>query len=122
MSVVESGCPMSRRRLLGTLGAGAAGALLAPAGAKAAGSPPPPAPQINTAVRSDRFGRLFDLKPVDHALHLAAGLPRCRAWFDPGEGHFFFRRRVREILAQLAGPVSAEDWTAQRAGLNRLTA
>ena len=40
--------------------------------------------------------------PSDHALHLVAGLPRCRAWFDPGEGHFFFRRRVREILAQLA--------------------
>src|SRR5262245_60446759 len=33
--------------------------------------------------------------PADHALHLVAGLPRCRAWFDPGEGHFFFRRRVR---------------------------
>ncbi len=41
--------------------------------------------------------------PADHALHLVAGLPRCRAWFDPGEGHFFFRRRVRDVLAQLVG-------------------
>jgi pimeloyl-ACP methyl ester carboxylesterase len=40
--------------------------------------------------------------PSDHALHLVAGLPNCRAWFDPAEGHFFFRRRVREILAELA--------------------
>jgi pimeloyl-ACP methyl ester carboxylesterase len=55
--------------------------------------------------------------PADHALHLVAGLPHCRAWFDPGEGHFFFRRRVREILAQLAGPVSAEDWNSRRADL-----
>jgi hypothetical protein len=55
--------------------------------------------------------------PADHALHLVAGLPHCRAWFDPGEGHFFFRRRVREILAQLAGPVSAEDWRSQRSDL-----
>lgn len=43
------------------------------------------------------------LVPADHALHLVAGLPRCRAWFDPGEGHFFFRRRARDILAALAG-------------------
>ncbi|WP_053227807.1 alpha/beta fold hydrolase [Solirubrobacter soli] len=40
--------------------------------------------------------------PSDHALHLVASLPRCRAWFDPGEGHFFFRRRVREILGELS--------------------
>ncbi len=46
--------------------------------------------------------------PADHALHLVAGLPRCRAWFDPGEGHFFFRRRAGEILSQLvAGPALA---------------
>jgi pimeloyl-ACP methyl ester carboxylesterase len=49
--------------------------------------------------------------PSDHALHLVAGLPRCRAWFDPGEGHFFFRRRVREILGELSAsgrrPVSS---------------
>ncbi|MBE2314915.1 alpha/beta fold hydrolase [Solirubrobacter sp. CPCC 204708] len=45
--------------------------------------------------------------PADHALHLVASLPRCRAWFDPGEGHFFFRRRARDILATLCGDTLA---------------
>ncbi len=39
--------------------------------------------------------------PVEHALQLVAALPRCRAWLNPGEGHFFFRRRVRDILGAL---------------------
>ncbi|MDA0182957.1 alpha/beta hydrolase [Solirubrobacter phytolaccae] len=43
------------------------------------------------------------LVPADHALHLVASLPRCRAWFDPAEGHFFFRRRAHDILAVLCG-------------------
>jgi pimeloyl-ACP methyl ester carboxylesterase len=42
------------------------------------------------------------LVPVEHALQLVAALPRCRVFLDPGEGHFFFRRRVREILATVA--------------------
>jgi pimeloyl-ACP methyl ester carboxylesterase len=42
--------------------------------------------------------------PAEHALQLVAGLPRCRAWLDPGEGHFFFRRRVRDILGALVEP------------------
>jgi pimeloyl-ACP methyl ester carboxylesterase len=53
--------------------------------------------------------------PADHALHLVAGLPHCRAWFDPAEGHFFFRRRVREILAQLTPLAGPEDWRSRRA-------
>jgi pimeloyl-ACP methyl ester carboxylesterase len=40
---------------------------------------------------------------VDHALALAATLPRCEVFFDPDEGHHFFRRRLREILATLVG-------------------
>jgi pimeloyl-ACP methyl ester carboxylesterase len=40
--------------------------------------------------------------PVEHALQLVAALPNCRAWFNPGEGHFFFRRKVREILGALS--------------------
>src|SRR3954467_8961291 len=53
-----SGCPMNRRRLLGLAGAGVAGAVLSsPRSADA------DIPAINTAVRSDRFGRLFDLEP-----------------------------------------------------------
>src|SRR4051812_394544 len=60
---IESGCPMSRRRLFGVLGAGAASTVaagaFAPAQARAT---------INTAVRPDRFGRLFDdLEPFAEA-------------------------------------------------------
>jgi pimeloyl-ACP methyl ester carboxylesterase len=40
---------------------------------------------------------------VDHALELAATLPRCEVFFDPDEGHHFFRRRFAEILARLVG-------------------
>jgi pimeloyl-ACP methyl ester carboxylesterase len=43
------------------------------------------------------------LVPIEHALQLAVALPRCRAFFDPGEGHHFFRRRLAEILAVLVG-------------------
>ena len=28
---------------------------------------------------------------------------RCRVFFDPDEGHHFFRRRLREILGVLVG-------------------
>ena len=41
------------------------------------------------------------LVPVEHALQLAVTLPRCRMFFDPDEGHHFFRRRLRGILAML---------------------
>jgi pimeloyl-ACP methyl ester carboxylesterase len=43
------------------------------------------------------------LVPIDHALALASTLPRCRAFFDPEEGHHFFRRRLASILAVLIG-------------------
>jgi pimeloyl-ACP methyl ester carboxylesterase len=39
--------------------------------------------------------------PVEHARALAAALPRCRARFDAQDGHFFFRRRVAEVLGAL---------------------
>ena len=41
------------------------------------------------------------LVPIEHAWQLAAALPRCRAAFDPDDGHFFFRRRTPEILERL---------------------
>jgi pimeloyl-ACP methyl ester carboxylesterase len=41
------------------------------------------------------------LVPVEHALQLAVTLPRCRMFFDPDEGHHFFRRRLGRILAML---------------------
>ena len=62
-----SGCPMSRRRMLGMAGATAAGAMLsAPKGALAAFGGYD-VPEINTAVRPDRFGRLFDIEPFAQA-------------------------------------------------------
>jgi len=45
---------------------------------------------------------------VDHALALAAELPRCEVFFDPDEGHHFFRRRLGEILARLVGVRGAQ--------------
>ena len=42
------------------------------------------------------------LVPVDAAIALAAGLPDARTAIDPGEGHFFYRRRLREVLGALA--------------------
>jgi pimeloyl-ACP methyl ester carboxylesterase len=44
------------------------------------------------------------LVPVEHALQLAASLPRCRIFVDPDEGHHFFRRRLKEILSVLLRP------------------
>jgi pimeloyl-ACP methyl ester carboxylesterase len=41
------------------------------------------------------------LVPIEHALQLAISLPRCRVFFDPDEGHHFFRARLRTILATL---------------------
>jgi pimeloyl-ACP methyl ester carboxylesterase len=43
--------------------------------------------------------------PVEHARALAAALPRCRATFDAYDGHFFFRRRLNEVLGALAAAV-----------------
>ena len=41
------------------------------------------------------------LVPVDQALHLAAELPRVQTALHPDEGHFFYARRLREILGDL---------------------
>jgi pimeloyl-ACP methyl ester carboxylesterase len=43
--------------------------------------------------------------PVEHARALAAALPRCRATFDAQDGHFFFRRRLNEVLGALVAAV-----------------
>jgi pimeloyl-ACP methyl ester carboxylesterase len=45
------------------------------------------------------------LVPVEHALQLAVTLPDCRVFLDPEEGHHFFRRRLRSILAALVQDV-----------------
>ncbi|MGD0198693.1 MAG: alpha/beta hydrolase [Solirubrobacteraceae bacterium] len=46
-------------------------------------------------------GVVDPLVPIDHALALAAALPRCRVFFGADEGHHFFRRRLSAILAKL---------------------
>jgi hypothetical protein len=43
---------------------------------------------------------------VDQAMHLAATLPNVQVALHPDEGHFFYRRRLREILGRLAGAVT----------------
>jgi pimeloyl-ACP methyl ester carboxylesterase len=49
--------------------------------------------------------------PVEHARALAAALPRCRATFDAHDGHFFFRRRVAEVLGALVAAYRARSVT-----------
>ena len=54
------------------------------------------------------------LVPVEHALQLAASLPRCQVFIDPDEGHHFFRSSLHEILAALVS--SGQESTAAPAG------
>jgi pimeloyl-ACP methyl ester carboxylesterase len=54
------------------------------------------------------------LVPVEHALQLATSLPSCRAFFDPDEGHHFFRRRLAAILGVLVGRAPAPPVFAGR--------
>jgi dipeptidyl aminopeptidase/acylaminoacyl peptidase len=48
-------------------------------------------------------GMQDELVPVDQAMHLVAALPNVQAALHPDEGHFFYRRRLREILGPLTG-------------------
>ena len=54
------------------------------------------------------------LVPVDQALHLAAALPRVQVALHPDEGHFFYRRRLREILGHLAVAVGSRERPSTR--------
>lgn len=45
--------------------------------------------------------------PVEHARVLAAALPRCRARYDADDGHFFFRRRLDDVLGALVAALRA---------------
>jgi pimeloyl-ACP methyl ester carboxylesterase len=54
------------------------------------------------------------LVPIEHALQLAISLPRCRVFFDPDEGHHFFRARLKTILATLADQPTDRPATAYR--------
>jgi pimeloyl-ACP methyl ester carboxylesterase len=58
------------------------------------------------------------LVPVDEALHMATALPRVQTALDPDEGHFFYRRRLREIVAEInsiLAPGGDRDMTPSRA-------
>ena len=46
-------------------------------------------------------GRRDRLVPVAHALRLAAALPACAVHLESRAGHFFFSRRVAEIIGSL---------------------
>ena len=46
-------------------------------------------------------------RPVDEAMALAASLSRARIALHPDEGHFFYGRRLREILGAVAAPPRA---------------
>jgi pimeloyl-ACP methyl ester carboxylesterase len=58
--------------------------------------------EIDTTVHV-WHGMRDQLVPVDHALALAAEIRRSRISLDPEDGHFFFRRRLRDILGGLLG-------------------
>jgi len=47
--------------------------------------------------------------PVGQALELAAALPSVQTALDPGEAHFFYRRRLREILTELVAAVELSE-------------
>ena len=46
-------------------------------------------------------GRGDRLVPLSHTLALAAAIPGCEARVDPAGGHFFYSRRVVDILGPL---------------------
>ena len=41
------------------------------------------------------------MQPTSSCVRFLIALPRCRAQFDAQDGHFFFRRRVAEVLGAL---------------------
>jgi pimeloyl-ACP methyl ester carboxylesterase len=49
-------------------------------------------------------GRRDRLVPVRHALSLAASLPACATHLEPRAGHFFFGKRVAEIVGSVLRP------------------
>ena len=45
-------------------------------------------------------GRGDRLVPLAHASALAAAIPDCKARVDPAGGHFFYSRRLAEIIGR----------------------
>lgn len=53
-------------------------------------------------------GGVDRLVPLAHTLELAAAIPSCAARVDPDGGHFFYSRRLAEIVASLLPGPAAE--------------
>jgi hypothetical protein len=102
---------MSRRRMFGVLGAAAGGALLAPGSARASAEPV----QINTAVRPDRFGRLFDVEPF--ALPRPRIVAALRALGAPGGPMDAHDDLAAGPLALILNPGTNHDNPAMTAGM-----
>jgi len=64
-------------------------------------------------------GMQDELVPVDQAMHLVAALPRVQAALHPDEGHFFYRRRLREILGDLVAAIEPPRRLGPACGLRR---
>lgn len=63
-------------------------------------------------------GRTDRLVPLSHAFALAAAIPTCTALVDPAGGHFFYSRRLGEIIRSLlpAEPGELADEPGELAG------
>jgi surfactin synthase thioesterase subunit len=59
-------------------------------------------------------GRADRLVPLAHAVRLAAAIPAAVTHVDPTGGHFFYKNRLREILAPLV-PAPTVDASVSRA-------
>ncbi len=64
--------------------------------------------QIRTSVQL-WHGMQDSLVPVDQAIALAGTLPRAAMSVHPEEGHFFYRRRLREILGSVVAGAAGPD-------------
>jgi pimeloyl-ACP methyl ester carboxylesterase len=60
-------------------------------------------------------GAADPLVPLEHALTLAASLPRCQVFIDADEGHHFFRSSLPQILRKLLSGAGQARPEAERA-------
>jgi pimeloyl-ACP methyl ester carboxylesterase len=63
-------------------------------------------------------GRGDRLVPLSHAAALAAALPRCTTLVDHRGGHFFYSRRLAEIVGALV-PERASELPLESPALRR---
>jgi pimeloyl-ACP methyl ester carboxylesterase len=53
-------------------------------------------------------GRNDRLVPLSHAFALAEAIPTCTAVVDPTGGHFFYSRRLEEVVGSLVPELAIE--------------